>query len=71
MSTYSERVKAGCCGKCGEKVDEGKLCPKHREAERKKAAAKRARNRATGKCANDNRPAGSGGSRERYDRFRR
>jgi hypothetical protein len=58
---YKERVEAGLCGKCGEKVESGSLCPKHREEARKRAAEKRARNRATGKCHNDNRPAVSGG----------
>ncbi len=58
---YKERVKAGLCGKCGEKVESGSLCPKHREEAKERAAAKRVRNRASGKCLNDNRPAVSGG----------
>lgn len=61
MSTYKERVEAGLCGKCGEKVESGSLCPKHLLAERERATKKRARNRATGKCLNDNRPAVAGG----------
>lgn len=58
---YKERVEAGLCGKCGEKVESGSLCPKHREEAKDRATAKRARNRAAGTCANDNRPAVSGG----------
>jgi len=60
MSAYKDRIAAGLCGKCGELNSNGRsLCDGCREKERQRAAAKRKRNQAAGKCLNCGKPVGT------------